>query len=373
MSSAPAFASARQAARLVRDGLAFLAAADHTQLSAQEQATCLVSLEESDGIRTAARAGLLRAFTAAQGHRDGGDHSPRSWLIHKTRITAGAAAGHVAWSRRLAVHPQVGTDLTAGVISESFARTICGWSIKLPAECRGPADQILLAAARAGADLADLARLFAEIYTRSVPGDDEDPGRGFGDRDVKVETTFGGAGVITGDLTPECAKVVQTVLDALSAPQGAGDHRTHGQRYHDALHEAMTRLIAAGMVPGRAGQPSKVVAHLSLKDLLDLDTDSELTRQWSARVRGQWAGHRAADAMVPGDGGVWLEGQDAASFACDASVTPIVFGAVDPTGLDELLRLCLQYTGHGPTAATPPRRSRPPPATSRPPRPPPGP
>jgi hypothetical protein len=28
------------------------------------------------------------------------------------------------------------------------------------------------------------------------------------------------------------------VLDSLSAPMGAEDTRTHGQRYHDALQEA---------------------------------------------------------------------------------------------------------------------------------------
>ena len=52
-------------------------------------------------------------------------------------------------------------------------------------------------------DLADLAGLAGEIYARSRP---EDPGQdrdqGFEDRSVKLETTFQGAGVLTGDLTP---------------------------------------------------------------------------------------------------------------------------------------------------------------------------
>ena len=87
---------------------------------------------------------------------------------------------------------------------------------------------------------AGLAELAAEIYTRSRP---EDPDRGkdqaFEDRSVKLETTFGGAGVLTGDLTPECATVVRAVLDVLSAPAGAEDTRTYAERYHDALQEAM--------------------------------------------------------------------------------------------------------------------------------------
>ena len=50
--------------------------------------------------------------------------------------------------------------------------------------------------------------------------------------------------------------VIGTVLDALSAPAGAEDIRSHEQRYHDALAEAMRRLVAGGLVPDRAGQPA---------------------------------------------------------------------------------------------------------------------
>jgi hypothetical protein len=124
-------------------------------------------------------------------------------------------------------------------------------------------------AAAAGLALADLSALFAEMYERAR-GDlpDEDPARAFADRGVRLETTFQGAGVLNGDLTPECAAVVGKVLDALSAPAGAEDDRTREQRYHDALAEAMRRLVAANLLPERTGQPVKVWAHISLADLL---------------------------------------------------------------------------------------------------------
>jgi Domain of unknown function (DUF222) len=64
---------------------------------------------------------------------------------------------------------------------------------------------------------------------------------------VRLETTFAGAGVLAGDLTPECAAVVATVLDALSAPAGRDDDRTREQRYHDALAEAMSWLMVLRM------------------------------------------------------------------------------------------------------------------------------
>ena len=49
---------------------------------------------------------------------------------------------------------------------------------------------------------------------------DQDPGREFADREVKLATTIGGAGVLHGDLTAECAAAVAAVLDALAAPAG---------------------------------------------------------------------------------------------------------------------------------------------------------
>ena len=82
------------------------------------------------------------------------------------------------------------------------------------------------------------------------------------------------------------------MLEALSAPAGAEDARGHEQRYHDALEEAMRRLVAAGLVPDRAGQPAKVVAHVSLADLLELDADSVLLDRVDGAGPGRWVGRR---------------------------------------------------------------------------------
>ena len=340
-------ASAGQALDMVRAGLGFLASANATEMAAEVQAQCLQVLEQASAMGTAARASILSAFTTAKGYSADADYSQRSWLIHRTRITKGAAIAHAAWARRATAHTEVVAALAAGhIVSESYARTICGWTAKLPAECRPAADEILIAAAKAGADLRALAELAMEIYKRSVP-DNPDPDDGFDDRSVRLETTFDGAGVMTGDLTPECAAVVTAVLDALSAPMGAEDTRSHQQRYHDALQEAMRRLVTAGLLPERVGQPVKVMAHISLRDLLAMDADSALLQEWTERLRARWAAHRAAASIGGSDGAAWLEGDAAEAFACDASVTPVVTGAVNPTALNNLVRLCVELAGHG--------------------------
>ena len=342
MSQVPAFSGTADAMATVRAGLRFLAAADATQMPAQAQAECLQMLEQVTAMSIAARTSILAAFTSGQGYCADADYSPKAWLINKTRVTKAAAVSYTAWVRRAAAHPQVADTLAAGEMSESYARTICGWTDKLPEDCRPDADAILLAAER-GMDLRDLIALAAEIYARSLPDQaDDDRDEAFEDRSVRLETTFEGAGVLSGELTPECAAVVGAVLDALSAPAGAEDTRSQAQRYHDGLQEAMRRLVAAGLLPERAGQPVKAWVHISLADLLLLDGSSALQEEWTAGVRAQWAAHRAAASAGGSDGGAWLDGDAAAAVACDAAMAPIVTGEVNPAALEDLIRLCVQ-------------------------------
>jgi len=351
--------SAGEALEMLMSALRYLAAADATAMAAEEQARCLRVLEQATAVGTAARTSVLSAFTAGQGYSADADYSPRAWLIHKTGVTRAAAVAYTAWTRRAAEHPRVFAALATGELSESHGRTICQWTEKLPRDCRPAADAILLSAALAGMGLRDLAALAAEMYERSrseLP--DEDPARAFEDRAVRLVTTFQGAGVLHGDLTPECAAVVTAVLDALSAPAGAEDDRTREQRYHDALQESMRRLLAAGLLPERAGQPVKVWAHISLADLLRLDGSSALQEEWTALVRAQWAGHRAAASETGSDGVAWLDGDAAEGIACDAAMAPVVTGDVNPAALEDLVRLCAELgrlrhadTGAGPDAA----------------------
>ena len=149
--------------------------------------------------------------------------------------------------------------------------------------------------------------------------------------------------MIRGDLTPQCAAMVQAVLDALSAPQGGGDLRTRPQRYHDALAEAMKRLLASDLLPARAGQPARALVHVHFAELVEMDRGSVLQDKWIAEYRARWAAQRAAASVSPGDGGAWLEGDTARAMACDAVIIPVVTGDLDPAAVEELIGLCVQY------------------------------
>jgi hypothetical protein len=427
--SAPA--SLTEALAMYRASVSYLAAADPTDFTAAEQAGALIEMEQCDAIGTVARAWMLGAFTAGQGPAADADASPRTWLLHKTRVTQGCAAGHVGWSRRVQAHPLVAAALAEGArLSASMGKVICDYTDRLPAADRDKADVILLGVARAGARQDDIARLAAQMYEKSRsgapdedpddpgapddntgdPDDPDDPGGrggadanpdagddgsgdtdgcdddpagsgaadgcdddpagsgaadgcdddpagsgehpddlddGFDDRSVRLDTTLGGAGVLYGDLSPDCAALVSTVLDALSGRAGAEDTRSKTQRWHDALAEAMRRLVAAGLLPDRAGAATKALVHVALAELRSLRGASRLEAAWVAQAQQDWAGHRAAASVAGGDGGAWLSGPAARGACCDAMVVPVVTGQVNPAVLDRLVGLCVELAGHG--------------------------
>jgi Domain of unknown function (DUF222)/HNH endonuclease len=320
-----------------------LNAGDVASLPAAAQARALRTLERAEAKHTAARARVLAAFAAQGGYEDDGQGSARVWLKWQTRITSGAAAGAVAWMKRLAAHPVIAQALAAGDISPSWARAFCAWNDRLPADRRDDADAILTGAATAGADLTGLAGLAREMYERSSaagPGCDDG---GFDDRYLRLGITWQGAGRAEGDLTPGCAAALSAVLEALGQRTGPEDTRTTGQRRHDALEEACRRLITAGLLPGRAGQSRQLMVHITLAQLLGMPGAGPAEAAW-------------AEAAAQQHG--WLAGAEADAACCDSTVVPVVTGQLDPAALDLMTEVFLaghqQASACGPVAAASP-------------------
>src|SRR5579859_6753220 len=319
-----------------------LADLDATSLPAEALGQYIRELVQADAVLTAALAPMLAAYDAKDGHLADGQRSLGAWLVHMARVTRGQAAEYKAMRALPRDHGPLLAGLRTKAVTKSVALQLAKWTREIPAEFRGQAEEILVAASRAGADLRALAQICAEIRSRTVPPDPDgrDPAL---DRALFLDTTLDGAGVIRGDLTPECSAMVQAVLDALSAPAGTGDLRTRPQRYHDALAEAMKRLLASNLLPQRAGQPVKALVHMSFADLCELDVDSKLQEAWIAGYRARWAAQRAAASVSTGDGGAWLEGDAARTVAYDAMLVPVVTGDLDLGAVEQLIGQCVQY------------------------------
>jgi uncharacterized protein DUF222 len=277
----------------------------------------------------------LSRFDAGNCHDADGYQTSATWLAGQTRTDLAAARGLVRAMRQLTARPVLDAAMAAGTVTGSWAAAVIRWTKDLPPQLRDDADAVLLNAAEAGADLEDLRVLAAkavETYKSQRP-DPDDPDDGFVDRRLVLEETFGGAGRLTGDLTPECAAAVRAVCEALGKKQGREDTRSQGQRFHDALQEGCELLLRARLVPDRAGSDTRVDAVISLAQLRGMDGAAALEDAWLA----------GAKAGLPG----YLAGKDAEAVSCDALIVPVVTGACDWDVIGQMIELVLDAFGHG--------------------------
>jgi len=243
MSTVPVPASAAEALEMLESAMEFLADADAADMPAEALADCLRGLERADAIEAAARGRFLEAFDAKDGHLADGRRNSRTWLVHCLRVTRGQAGEHKAIQALAREHQPLLAGLREQAVTTSVALQLARWTGSIPAEFREQAEEILVAVARAGADLRALAQICAEIRYRTAPPDPHDDNDKHLDRGLSLGTTFDGAGVIHGDLTPECAAMVQAVLDALVALRdqtcqfpGGCDQPAAGCEPHHVIH-----------------------------------------------------------------------------------------------------------------------------------------
>ncbi|MGA9830054.1 MAG: DUF222 domain-containing protein, partial [Trebonia sp.] len=318
------------ALRMMNAGLDYLNGPGAAELDAAACGSVLRSLGEIEAKFTAAHASVLARFDAADAHDSDGYGTSAAWLMAMTDMTRGDARAKVRRMRLLRDQPAMAGALADADISKSQALAIAEWTRKLPAELRAETISILVQAAQAGASLDDLrmiAGVALERWRASRPDGDED---GFDDRYVQAATTFGGAGVLRGNLTPECAAAVQAVLEALGKKAGAEDTRTEGQRFHDALQAGCELLIGAKMVPDRAGADTHVAVHIPFPELRQHPDAPDAEEVW---LRGA--------AAEPG----YLTGKDAEAAACDAVAEPVVTGHADMRVVDKIIALALAAAG----------------------------
>jgi hypothetical protein len=279
----------------------------------------------------AAQNGLLRRFDADSAHDADGYASTAAWLAARTGLGRRDAKAAVRQMRLLGRHPLLDEAAAEGAVTTSWAREMADWTRRIgDEEMQRDADQILLEAAQAGADLDGLRVIAQAAYEawRSQHPDDDPPGKGFEDRFLQLDTTMDGAGRLTGDLTPECAAAVTAVVEALGKKRGPEDDRTAAQRFHDALQEGCELLIRAKMVPDRAGSDTRVDVQIPLSALRGMDGASAVEEAWLRARAGEHG---------------YLSGKDAEVIACDALIVPVVTGSPDWGVIGQMITLVTDY------------------------------
>ncbi len=99
-----------------------------------------------------------QVFDAQAGPLADGQRTIRTWLVNSVRVTKGQAAEHRAVQALARSHPVLLAGLAEGwVVHKSVALQLARWTRPIPDEYRDEAEEVLIAAARAGADLRALA------------------------------------------------------------------------------------------------------------------------------------------------------------------------------------------------------------------------
>ena len=325
MASVAGFSSESEALRACLSGMRFLARSDASALTADTAGDLLRQLERLDAVEAVARGGLLGRFDAERGCEIDGQRGVQGWLRSQTRVTRGEARAHLRLVTMCKQHPVFMDALVDGHLTVSVARRVGALTGKIEEDLiRADVDRLLVTAATAGAEEKDLVVIAVAYLERLAPPDPDQP---FRDRDLHLDLTFEGAGVLRGELTPECAAMLQAALVRLARKRGKEDTRLQGERNHDALQEMLRRLLGSDLLPKVNGHPVQATVHMWLADLVDLDDGSVLQQQWTARYAARWAAARVHAAEGLGDGGAWVHGPAAKAATCDASLFPVVSGS----------------------------------------------
>lgn len=232
-----------------------------------------------------------------------------SWLGHRLRMAANAAARLVRFSRALTEMPATRSALAEGEISRSSADVLMKARETHPEEFAA-AEETLVEAAR-NLDVRDLGHAVA-YWRQAIDhlGAEEEAERLHELRRLHVSATLEGMVGVDGDLDPETGQVLMTALRAVEdswARSGTDDRRSHAQRRADALGEVCRQSLDRSDRPEVAGERPHVVVRVDLEAL------------------GGTAGRAELEDAGP------ITPEQARRIACDAGVSRVITrGASEP-------------------------------------------
>jgi hypothetical protein len=207
------------------------------------------------------------------------------------------------------VLPLVADELDAGAVSLAHATVIARLLDELPGDVEAQfgvqAQRFLLEQAR-HVDPPTLSKIAVRLRdTLDQDGVEDRDATKRRRRDFRLVEAADGGSFPTGYLTAALTTALRTVLDPLSAPAvsevGERDHRSFGQRQHDALLEVVMRSLRSGDLPDSGGTPTTIAVTMTLEQL------------------------QSAGGYVTDDFGQQLTVAELLKLAGEAEVIPVVF------------------------------------------------
>lgn len=271
-----------------------LAAADLDRATAGELLDVLPALERH--IRRA-DAQLTRIIGAAH-HRDAatqdGMVSTAHWLRHRLGLDHADATLRVRTATRLADLDQLRTAAQAGAIPRRRLEQLIRAAVPGRLHAIRAVEDALTHLAVAGTSH-DLARALTHLRdtvdpdhhdTTTDPDPASDATPGDPRREVHASTTFDGLVKLDATLDQLTGEKLLTLLDTLETPDPADtplhQRRSPAQRRHDALADALDRLLATDQLPTTHGAKPHL---LVLLDLHRLGADDwTIRRAWLPRT-----------------------------------------------------------------------------------------
>ena len=275
---------------------------DPRDLADSQLADALVEFEQAARRMDAARARVLAEFDSRSGYVADGCPTAASWLRAKCQLSRGASGALVRLARGLRELPVTAAALADGRINAGHAGGIVELRKEIPLEyvLSTEAEFVTVAEHVDAGQLHHYLRNIRHAYQPDAVVAAESAGRER--RDLTLAPTLDGVVYLRGSAPAESGALVDAALTSLAGKAGAGDSRSRGQRYWDALETLCRSYLDSGQLPINGG----IRPHLTV--IVDAPT-----------LLGQ-PGARMADLGYPGQ----ISGEAARRIACDSAISRII-------------------------------------------------
>jgi len=265
------------------------------QLNEVEALFDVLTVVQSQLVRRLGDARDVDAFAEVTGR------AIRGWLREEIFLSGWETSRYLLCLRRLPSYPVVAEAFDAAAISLAHVHAIITALDKLPVELRATLESGLVEHARfcVPEDIAAFIDELLEALGIDKVSDIRRERR-HAERNVSLHAGFEGQRVLHGTLTPEVGEAMARALARAAQPAGPEDHRTPGQRQHDALGVIADHYLGSDGAPSFAGAPRTAIITIDFETLENQLRDGWITLPDGAKISAATARRLACDAeMIP--------------------------------------------------------------------------